>query len=169
MFARIAWISFVLSALVLVPSTFYLRYKRWPLLSSFPPRDSYMFVNCLYGIAQAVYTAWLLLGTEPQPVSTTAGLVVFASGSALALWAVITMGPNWRMGQDENDQRVRFVSHGPFSIMRHPIYAGLVIIAVGQGLLTGFDGRAFLLIAASGAYAAVQGRAEARYWKRRHS
>ena len=59
------------------------------------------------------------------------------------------------------------VSHGPFGIMRHPIYAGLIIIAVGQGLLTGFDWRAFLLIVASGTYAAGQGRAEARDWKRR--
>ena len=94
-------------------------------------------------------------------------LIVLAVGSGLALWSVLTMGPNWRMGQDKTDQSVCYVSHGPYRILRHPIYLGLVIIAVGQGLLTGFDGRAWLLIATSVTYAFVQGHAESRYWARK--
>ena len=167
MLARITWLMFALSALVVAPGVFYLRFRRWPILSSFPPRNVYSLVNFLYGIAQAAYTALLLLGTEPKPFSTAGGLIVLAGGSTLALWAVLTMGPNWRMGQDEMDQSVCYVSHGPFRIFRHPIYVGLVIIAVGQGLLTGFDGRALLLIVASVTYALVQGHAESRYWARR--
>ena len=58
----------------------------------------------------------------PKPFSTAGGLIVLAVGSALALWAVLTMGPNWRMGQDETDQSVCYVSHGPFRIFRHLIY-----------------------------------------------
>ena len=171
MLARIVWITFAACALVLLPTLFYLRYGRWPILSSFTPRDTYMLVNFLHGVAEALYTIWLLFGREPKAVSSMGGLAMFACGSALCLWAVVTMGPNWRMGQDPSDQSVYYVSSGPFRLLRHPIYAGLVIISLGQGLLTGFDGRAVLLIAASVLYFIVQGRAESRYWeaKRRPS
>ncbi len=167
MLARITWIAFAICALVVVPSVFYLRYHRWPVLSRFPPKNAYSIGNFLYGLAQAAYTAMLLFGAAPQPFSTAGGLIVLAVGAALAVWAVVTLGPNWRIGQDPSDRTVFFVSRGPFRFMRHPIYVGLVIISAGQGLLTGFDGRTLLLVVASAAYLVVQGRAESRYWERR--
>ncbi len=169
MVARITWLTYAVCALAVVPAAFYIRFRRLPILSSFPPRDTYALVNFLYSVTLVAYTAILILGAEPNTLSTAWGLAVFACGSALQLWAVAAMGPNWRMGHDPNDQTVRFVSHGPFRFLRHPIYAGLVIIAVGQVLLTGLDRRAFLLIIASVLYFAVQGPAESRYWKERLS
>ena len=82
------------------------------------------------------------------------------------MWAVVTLGPNWRIRQDPNDQTVFFVSRRPFRFMRHPIYVGLIIISAGQ-LLTGFEGRAFLLIVASVVHLVVQAHTESRYWKTR--
>ncbi len=167
MLARVTWIAFASCALVVVPAVFYLRYRRWPVLSCLPPRNAYSISNFLYGLAQAAYTAMLIFGADPQPFSTAGGLIVFAVGTALAAWAVVTLGPNWRIGQDPCDRTVFYVSRGPFRFMRHPIYVGLIIISAGQGLLTGFDGRAFLLIVASAVYLVVQGRAESRYWETR--
>lgn len=42
--ARIARTVFVLCALVIVPSIFFLRYKQWPIYSCVPPRNAYMAV-----------------------------------------------------------------------------------------------------------------------------
>jgi protein-S-isoprenylcysteine O-methyltransferase Ste14 len=51
--------------------------------------------------------------------------------------------------------------------MRHPIYASIVVMFAGQGFLTGFDTRAWLISATAATYAIVQGRAETRYWRAR--
>lgn len=66
MLARITWLTFALSVLVVAPAVFYVRFCCWPILSSLPPRNVYTLVNFLYGLAQAAYTAMLLLGTEPK-------------------------------------------------------------------------------------------------------
>ncbi len=70
-----------------------------------------------------------------SPVLGVIGAVVFASGLALAVWARIHLGRNWGMPMT---QRVEpeLVTSGPYRFVRHPIYSGLLLGAIGTALAT---------------------------------
>jgi protein-S-isoprenylcysteine O-methyltransferase Ste14 len=63
-------------------------------------------------------------------------LLLVASGSAFAIWARLTIGRNWSstvtLKQDHE-----LIRRGPYSIVRHPIYTGLLSMSVGTMVLTG--------------------------------
>jgi protein-S-isoprenylcysteine O-methyltransferase Ste14 len=65
-----------------------------------------------------------------------AGLVVMCVGIALRQWAVALLGPYFTV-----DVRVHpgqtVVERGPYRWVRHPSYAGLILIFVGLGLALG--------------------------------
>ena len=85
----------------------------------------------------------------------------------LRWWAIAALGRNWRIGQDENDESAQFVATGPYRLMHHPINAALILVAIGQGLMTGLDARAIALLGYAVLYFLVQGRAEERAWEKR--
>lgn len=62
------------------------------------------------------------------------GLVVFAVGAGVTLWAQSAMGSSWRIGVDPTE-RTALVVAGPFGWARNPIFTGMVIAALGLGLL----------------------------------
>ncbi|HEY1275555.1 MAG TPA: isoprenylcysteine carboxylmethyltransferase family protein [Thermoleophilaceae bacterium] len=65
-----------------------------------------------------------------------AGLVVMWLGLALRVWAVAALGGAFRTTVEvDSDQAV--VSTGPYRWIRHPAYAGLLLIAAGFGLAVG--------------------------------
>jgi protein-S-isoprenylcysteine O-methyltransferase Ste14 len=65
-----------------------------------------------------------------------AGLVVMCVGIALRQWAVALLGPYFTV-----DVRVHagqtVVERGPYRWVRHPSYAGLILIFIGLGLALG--------------------------------
>ena len=63
------------------------------------------------------------------------GAVVFASGIALAIWARIHLGSNWGMPMDQKAEP-ELVTSGPYRLVRHPIYSGLLAAVVGTALAT---------------------------------
>ena len=73
------------------------------------------------------------------PASTplmAVGLVVEGFGAALALWARRVLGRNWsgRIAIHEGQVLIR---SGPYKLLRHPIYAGFLIMSTGAALVTG--------------------------------
>jgi protein-S-isoprenylcysteine O-methyltransferase Ste14 len=65
-----------------------------------------------------------------------AGLGITVAGCAFAVWARILLGTNWsaRVGVKQNHQ---FVRTGPYAVVRHPIYAGLLLAILGTALALG--------------------------------
>lgn len=63
-----------------------------------------------------------------------AGLVVFAAGAVLTLWAQSAMGSSWRIGVDPTE-RTAIVVDGPFGWARNPIFSGMITAAIGLALL----------------------------------
>ena len=63
-------------------------------------------------------------------ITHAAGVLLLFAGLAWAAWAQATMREHWRVGQDETE-RPALVTTGPFGRMRHPIYAGMVLVALG--------------------------------------
>ena len=90
------------------------------------------------------YLAWAVLfwhfGPEALDVWTDATVLV-AAGLALQLGGVAVvvvsqwqMGASWRIGID--DERRGLVRHGVYKRVRHPIYTGVLMVALATALLT---------------------------------
>jgi protein-S-isoprenylcysteine O-methyltransferase Ste14 len=84
--------------------------------------------------ALAVAFAWVRatrLGFGYWPVAV--GLALYAVGVALRLWAVLTLGRVFTLGAGTQGGHY-VVSDGPYRIVRHPSYAGLLIACLGLGV-----------------------------------
>ena len=65
-----------------------------------------------------------------------AGLILTVMGIAFAIWARVHLGRNWS-GTVTIKQDHRLIRTGPYAIVRHPIYAGLVLAMLGTAFATG--------------------------------
>lgn len=71
---------------------------------------------------------WALLG----PI----GLSLDLAGIALAIWARLTLGDNWS-GFITVKRGHTLVQRGPYAVIRHPIYTGLLLAMAGTALTVG--------------------------------
>lgn len=62
-----------------------------------------------------------------------AGLIIIWAGLAIRVWAVAELGRSFRTTV-EVDAGQAVVSSGPYRLVRHPSYTGLLLIATGFGL-----------------------------------
>lgn len=94
-------------------------------------------------------TAWLLLTNRvpvrgmlaarfvPEtPAVAWAGVLLALAGAVFALWARFTIGRNWS-GTITLKSDHELITRGPYSIVRHPIYTGLLLTLLGTALLVG--------------------------------
>jgi protein-S-isoprenylcysteine O-methyltransferase Ste14 len=77
------------------------------------------------------------------------GTAVFASGLALAIWARVHLGRNWGMPMTRKDEP-ELVTSGPYRLIRHPIYSGILLGLLGTSLATNLYW--LIAFAAMGAY-----------------
>lgn len=78
------------------------------------------------------------------------GAILTAAGLLFAVWARLHLGRNWS-GSVTIKQEHDLVTSGPYALVRHPIYTGLLLALLGSTLALG-DWRAVLAFAlASGA------------------
>jgi protein-S-isoprenylcysteine O-methyltransferase Ste14 len=61
------------------------------------------------------------------------GLAVFVLGLALAIWARVYLGRNWGMPMSKKADP-ELVTTGPYSRIRHPIYAGIILAMAGTAI-----------------------------------
>jgi methyltransferase len=87
------------------------------------------------GVFVAMAVEGALFGPAPG-TATAAGAVVLIASKALKAWAIATLGERWTY-------RVLvlpaapLVTSGPYRLMRHPNYLGVVGELLGMALLTG--------------------------------
>ena len=90
------------------------------------------------------FIAALWLAGQFGPASTwrlgrwhvAAGLIVMWIGIAIRIWAVVVLGSAFRTTV-EVDAGQQLVDRGPYRLVRHPSYTGILLIAVGYGLTLG--------------------------------
>jgi protein-S-isoprenylcysteine O-methyltransferase Ste14 len=71
---------------------------------------------------------------QGNALSLTAGLVAAAAGLALYLVSHLYLRSNWSVSASIS-QGQELVTTGPYARVRHPMYAAMVLIIVGSGLL----------------------------------
>jgi protein-S-isoprenylcysteine O-methyltransferase Ste14 len=64
------------------------------------------------------------------------GCLLAVAGAALVLRSRAELGPAWSF-VPKADQGTGLVTTGPYRLVRHPIYLGLVLLALGQALAFG--------------------------------
>ncbi len=166
----LTWLVYAVPAYLLYPVFFRMRYGKSAVAEHFPPRNLYGWVDFGLGACLVGYSVWVVFGAAgAEPISRSAGVGAWCAGCLLRIWAVWTLGPHWRIGQDEGDETTEHVKTGPYRFMDHPINSALVLVAIGQALMTGLDARAMFLLGFAVAYLIVQAGAEKAFWRKRQS
>jgi protein-S-isoprenylcysteine O-methyltransferase Ste14 len=71
-----------------------------------------------------------------SPAIDAAGIAMAVAGFALAIWARRVLGRNWS-GAPVIKEDHELVRNGPYRLVRHPIYSGLLLAVFGSCLSEG--------------------------------
>jgi protein-S-isoprenylcysteine O-methyltransferase Ste14 len=77
-------------------------------------------------------------GLNSNPWRAGVGLVLFADGLAFAIWARRHIGRNWGSPMSQKNEP-ELVTSGPYRLVRHPIYAGLLVATTGTAVALSWE------------------------------
>ena len=100
---------------------------------------AYLLVSVgFFGACALLWRRLPLSLSEPaRSVTLVLGVMLYFPGLALYLWARSTLGEMYNVSSSMGVQLYadhRLITHGPFAIVRHPMYLGITLAALG-GLL----------------------------------
>ena len=72
-------------------------------------------------------------GLNTDPARAGLGLVLFVGGLGFAIWARVNIGRNWGTPMTQKDEP-ELVTSGPYHLVRHPIYSGILVASVGTAV-----------------------------------
>lgn len=72
-------------------------------------------------------------GLNTSPWRASLGLLLFALGLGFAIWARLHIGRNWGSPMSKKDDP-ELVTSGPYQLVRHPIYSGILLAGVGTAV-----------------------------------
>ncbi|HEX2808619.1 MAG TPA: isoprenylcysteine carboxylmethyltransferase family protein [Kineosporiaceae bacterium] len=97
---------------------------------------------------------------QTDPWRAGLGLVLFAVGLGFAIWARLHIGRNWGGPMTQKDDP-ELVTSGPYHLVRHPIYSGILVAGAGTALALGWTWLIAVLLA--GVYFVYSATVEERY------
>jgi protein-S-isoprenylcysteine O-methyltransferase Ste14 len=107
----------------------------------------YLAIASVYGLYCLPLSFVPLLGQRMMPRSNlleALGALMCALGVALAIWARHVLAESWNAAASLRE-RHSLVQHGPYAVVRHPIYLGLLVAVAGMILVLG-ELRALVLV-----------------------
>ena len=99
-------------------------------------------------------------GLNTEPWRSAVGLGLFAIGLALAIWARVHIGRNWGTPMTQKDEP-ELVTSGPYHLVRHPIYSG--ILTAGVGTAVALSWLWLIAVGLAGVYFLYSAAVEERY------
>jgi protein-S-isoprenylcysteine O-methyltransferase Ste14 len=94
------------------------------------------------------------------PLRAGIGLALFAAGLAFAIWARLHIGRNWGAPMTRKDEP-ELVTSGPYRLVRHPIYSGILAAGVGTAIALGWPW--LIAVGLAGIYFIYSATVEERY------
>ena len=80
---------------------------------------------------------WLQHGLLPRTQGLAiAAIVITVAGLAFAVWARVYLGTNWSSAPTIKEEH-ELVRSGPYRMVRHPIYTGILLAMAGTALANG--------------------------------
>ncbi len=86
---------------------------------------------------------WFVVPTPTAYGIEAAGLAIYAAGIALLSWSRWRLGRSFRLGAVAPSEQDRLSTDGPYRLVRHPMYTG--VLAQGLGLALVIQSLAVLL------------------------
>jgi len=99
-------------------------------------------------------------GLNTDPWRAGLGLVLFAVGLGFAIWARVHIGRNWGAPMTQKDDP-ELVTSGPYHLVRHPIYSGILVAGVGTAVALSWIWLVAVVLA--GAYFVYSATVEERF------
>jgi protein-S-isoprenylcysteine O-methyltransferase Ste14 len=98
----------------------------------------YRLVAGILIVGMAAAGRLLHVSSQSQLWQTTTALgvvssCIVAAGAAFSVWARITLGRNWS-AEVTFKQGHELIESGPYALARHPIYTGLILMALGTAI-----------------------------------
>ncbi len=82
-------------------------------------------------------TSWLAVRFVPRAFAWESfGVAVTITGLLIAMWARFYLGANWSATVTVKQDH-QLVRSGPYSVVRHPIYSGLLLAILGTAIYVG--------------------------------
>jgi protein-S-isoprenylcysteine O-methyltransferase Ste14 len=88
------------------------------------------------------------------------GLLLFALGLGFAIWARVHIGSNWGSPMSQKEEP-ELVTSGPYRLVRHPIYSGILVAGIGTAVALSWLWLA--AVALAGVYFVYSATVEERY------
>ena len=73
-----------------------------------------------------------------DPWLAAIGLTLFGLGLGLAIWARVHIGRNWGSPMTQKLEP-ELVTTGPYRLVRHPIYSGIILACIGTAVALGWQ------------------------------
>lgn len=99
-------------------------------------------------------------GLHTDPWRAGVGLVFFACGLGFAIWARVHIGRNWGTPMSQKEEP-ELVTSGPYRLVRHPIYAGILVAGVGTAIALNWVW--LIVVALAGTYCFYSATVEERF------
>jgi protein-S-isoprenylcysteine O-methyltransferase Ste14 len=99
-------------------------------------------------------------GLNADPWRAGLGLVLFVFGLGFAIWARVHIGRNWGTPMTQKEEP-ELVTSGPYHLVRHPIYSGILVASVGTAVALSWLW--LIAVALAGTYFLYSATVEERY------
>ena len=98
----------------------------------------YRLVTLILVVGLVATGRLLHVSSQSQLWQTTLALgvvtdCIVVAGAAFTVWARITLGRNWS-AEVTFKQDHELIESGPYALVRHPIYTGLIVMALGTAI-----------------------------------
>ncbi|MGA8443099.1 MAG: isoprenylcysteine carboxylmethyltransferase family protein [Candidatus Sulfotelmatobacter sp.] len=110
--------------------------RKQSIASSLPHRLALALSALLLFRSTAAFGLMAMRFVPDTPLTGWIGVAVALLGLALAVAARIFLGRNWSGAVTVKEQH-EFIRSGPYSVVRHPIYSGVLLGLLGTAIVVG--------------------------------